>query len=106
MLRVERKELKYGRGDKKMKPTIKEDLQRYIKEAVKAADYAAEDAVRGAIGSLTHKDFLRQHFVFDLRKCYLPESAKKMIKGVVRKTTNISPDRISFLLLREEDDEE
>ena len=72
----------------------------YAEKAVEAADYGNEGWVMCAVGSLTHVEFQGHHFIFDLRKCYMPDQVREMITKVVLATTNfISNQRISFLEL-------
>jgi hypothetical protein len=70
------------------------NLQHYIEKTIEAAEYGSEEGVAEEVVNMTHKRFICQNIIFDLRKTYAPEEVRKMIDSAIGRFTNLN---VSFL---------
>lgn len=72
-------------------------LQRYVEEAIKAAEYSARTHVESAVGSMTHRDFVGQEIVFDLSTKPWAVANKSLIEEVIAEHGPNFQKRVQFI---------
>jgi len=73
-------------------------LQEHINKAIEAAEYGAEDIVKAAIDSMTHRDFGSKEIVFKLNNYFGP-TVKRMLKRIISERTRSSfQDRVRYII--------